>query len=239
MDEIVIKEAIHFIGRECKKCGDRVRYVSNNKCVLCQSEYCLKWRDRNKKKVKEANKKYYEENKDVILEKQRQDYQKNKEKKKQYRRQYYKINRSKEREKQNIYKKGYYILNKKSLNEKRKVYYDDNRKRELETNKLWVQNNPEKVKAKDHRRRARELNAEGSFTDQEWIDLCNYHGNKCIVPGCENARLEADHIVPLSEGGTNYIWNIQPLCRSHNASKGAKTIDYRQTNTSYIILTNQ
>lgn len=37
----------------------------------------------------------------------------------------------------------------------------------------------------------------------------------------ETKRIEADHIKPLPKGGTNYIWNIQPLCRNCNAKKHA------------------
>jgi len=34
-----------------------------------------------------------------------------------------------------------------------------------------------------------------------------------------------DHVVPLSKGGTNYIWNLQPLCRSCNSKRLA--VDFR------------
>lgn len=95
----------------------------------------------------------------------------------------------------------------------------------------YTKNNPEKVKAHCHRYRARKLQAEGSFTSQEWIDLCNQYDNKCIVPNCNNTNLEADHIIPLSQGGTNWISNIQPLCKSCNCSKGTKIIDYRPTHS--------
>lgn len=44
----------------------------------------------------------------------------------------------------------------------------------------------------------------------------------CAVPGCAETDITVDHIVPLSQGGTNDISNLQLLCRSHNCSKGAK-----------------
>ena len=39
-------------------------------------------------------------------------------------------------------------------------------------------------------------------------------------------KLTEDHIFPLSMGGTDYIWNIQPLCQSCNTRKHAKYIAY-------------
>lgn len=37
-------------------------------------------------------------------------------------------------------------------------------------------------------------------------------------------------MVPLVLGGTDYIDNIQPLCKSDNSSKGTKIMDYRPAN---------
>lgn len=76
------------------------------------------------------------------------------------------------------------------------------------------------------RRRAREAGADGSFTQKEWNRLCKKYDNRCVACG-KKTKLEVDHIVPLSKGGSSYISNIQPLCRSCNASKSDKTIDYR------------
>jgi hypothetical protein len=39
--------------------------------------------------------------------------------------------------------------------------------------------------------------------------------------------LEADHIVPLTRGGTDDIDNIQPLCGTCNRKKFVSIVDYR------------
>jgi len=66
----------------------------------------------------------------------------------------------------------------------------------------------------------------GSFTAEEWSTMCLLSGGRCVKCG-QIAKLEVDHIIPVTKGGSNDIDNIQPLCRSCNASKGATEMDYR------------
>jgi hypothetical protein len=106
----------------------------------------------------------------------------------------------------------------------------------------WGKSNPDKRKATAHRRRARIAGSGGSYTGQEWLDLKEKYGNKCLCCGrteeelqLVNLELVADHILPVSKGGTSSIDNIQPLC--HALAKGSrggcnnkkfdKYIDYR------------
>mgnify|MGYP006921324890 CR=1 FL=1 len=87
-----------------------------------------------------------------------------------------------------------------------------------ESHRKYVKNNPERIAHLKARRYAREKNAEGSHTFEEWQELCKKFNNKCAK--CkENKKLTKDHIKPLSECGTDYISNIQPLCRSCNSRK--------------------
>ncbi len=44
---------------------------------------------------------------------------------------------------------------------------------------------------------------------------------RCIICGSQE-KLEFDHIIPISEGGSNTARNIQLLCEKHNRAKGAK-----------------
>lgn len=109
----------------------------------------------------------------------------------------------------------------------------------------WQKANPERARTKKnawaktekgkllgkstfHRRRARKLNAGGSFTRTEFKALCTATGNRCLCCGqaVGLAKLTADHIVALVAGGHNGIGNIQPLCMPCNKAKGTETMNY-------------
>jgi hypothetical protein len=81
----------------------------------------------------------------------------------------------------------------------------------------------------NNRRRAKKKNAEGSHTFGEWVLLKKQYGYTCPCCGRKEPDivLTEDHIIPLSQGGSDYIENIQPLCRSCNSSKYTKIIKYK------------
>jgi len=82
-------------------------------------------------------------------------------------------------------------------------------------NKLYLNN----------KRRIMKLNAEGEHTLEEWIFLKKLFKNKCV--SCkEKKALTIDHIIPLSRDGSDYISNIQPLCKNCNSKKHNKIISY-------------
>lgn len=87
-----------------------------------------------------------------------------------------------------------------------------------EAHKRWKKKNPERMAHLKAMRYARERSAEGSYTLEQWNDLCGEHNNRCTYCGCDD-KLTKDHIIPLSKGGSNYITNIQPLCKSCNSKK--------------------
>ena len=92
----------------------------------------------------------------------------------------------------------------------------------------------EEANANTHAYRARKYGSGGSYSNEEWQILLASCENKCVCCGLE-CKPEADHVVPIAKGGTSNINNIQPLCRSCNASKGTKIIDYRmKINTTTI-----
>jgi 5-methylcytosine-specific restriction endonuclease McrA len=88
---------------------------------------------------------------------------------------------------------------------------------------------PEKTIAATNRRRALKLAAEGSHTEEEWQELKAFYNYKCLCCGKREPeiKLTRDHVIPLTQGGSDSIDNIQPLCARCNSKKTNKYIDYR------------
>lgn len=90
----------------------------------------------------------------------------------------------------------------------------------------WAKTNPIKTRIKSHNRRVKLKGNGGTYTEEQWIALCNYYDNQCL--SCKQVKpLTADHVLPVHLGGSNTIENIQPLCKTCNSKKGIKHIDYR------------
>lgn len=93
--------------------------------------------------------------------------------------------------------------------------------------RAWRLANPGKTKAQKQLRRARVMGGGGSFTAQEWQDLCARYNHQCLRCKRTDVKLTADHVLPVSKGGSSNIDNIQPLCLSCNSGKKDRHIDYR------------
>jgi 5-methylcytosine-specific restriction endonuclease McrA len=103
--------------------------------------------------------------------------------------------------------------------------------RSLVVRKRWVENNREKVRAKDRRRYLRGVQGGRWFSAEEWEALCEHSGNRCLCCG-KTGEVIPDHVVPLAQGGKNSIDNIQPLCMECNRKKWTRSTDYRRPPTS-------
>lgn len=76
-------------------------------------------------------------------------------------------------------------------------------------------------------RRLSDARRKGRHTEQEWRELVARYGGRCVRCGSAPTRLERDHIVPIYQGGSDGIGNIQPLCRKCNGAKGPEDCDWR------------
>lgn len=66
-----------------------------------------------------------------------------------------------------------------------------------------------------------------THTPGEWKRMVEACGNSCVRCGASGVALQKDHIVPIYQGGSDGIGNLQPLCKSCNSSKGAEATDHR------------
>jgi 5-methylcytosine-specific restriction endonuclease McrA len=85
-------------------------------------------------------------------------------------------------------------------------------------------------------RRTRKTQVGGFHTAAEWYELCEFYEFKCLRCGKQYPfdNLTLDHVKPVSKGGSSFIWNTQPLCKSCNSIKGDKEIDYRKSLPDWI-----
>lgn len=71
-------------------------------------------------------------------------------------------------------------------------------------------------------RRARQLGASGSHTDDEWLAVLARNDGLCVY--CRVAKgTHRDHDIALARGGSNDINNIVPACGPCNSAKGTLT----------------
>ena len=75
-------------------------------------------------------------------------------------------------------------------------------------------------------RRLAEARKKGRHTALEWEVMVQICGSECVK--CSSTdHLVKDHIVPIYQGGSDGIENLQPLCHSCNSSKGPMSEDLR------------
>lgn len=87
----------------------------------------------------------------------------------------------------------------------------------------WAEANPEQAALSSRRRHARKNGAEGHHTGAEIKALLARQKTGCA--SCSKSLksgYHADHIMPLSKGGSDWIANIQLLCPTCNLRKSAK-----------------
>lgn len=125
-------------------------------------------------------------------------------------------------------RKEYRQANREKLNEIELKYWKAHPEKRAAIMRKYQKAHPEVGVIAQSKRRALKLNAPGgSHTKAEWQALKSYYMDQCLCCGDVPDVLECDHVVPLAKGGSDDISNCQPLCRSCNATKNARTIDYR------------
>lgn len=79
------------------------------------------------------------------------------------------------------------------------------------------------------RERFKKAKMRGDHSYDEWKEMMDFFEYTCVNCFGESGLkyVEKDHIIPLYQGGSNHIRNIQPMCAKCNAGKGDSSKDLR------------
>lgn len=237
MNEMITREELFESGLKiCSCCGSTLPLCNFGKrsnsvdgllgyCKECAKKKRDKYyeSDENKAKARNRAQKYRDKNRQEINTKRRQQYQANEDVRKKN---FDMCKRYKESHKKQVseYQQDYRLSRLDFLLNYSRQYYQDHQEyfyewRRSETGKLSSVIAHEK-------RRCLLQNIEGSFTTEDVANLLIFFDNKCAYTGEPLEKsYHLDHIIPLSKGGENYIWNIVPSNRFPNLSKGVHNME--------------
>jgi 5-methylcytosine-specific restriction endonuclease McrA len=70
--------------------------------------------------------------------------------------------------------------------------------------------------------------AKATHSEDEWQLLLQQLAYRCAMCGVfgNGVRLQKDHVVPIYQGGSDGIDNLQPLCQPCNTAKGPDTTNW-------------
>jgi len=123
--------------------------------------------------------------------------------------------------------KGDKIYNERLLREKRKI--EQFRKERSESGKRGAESKWGKMPGSARKKRTtrlKEARKKSKHTQEEFQEMVNFFDGVCVKCGSKDGVLK-DHIIPIYQGGSDGIKNLQPLCKKCNSSKGSDSTDYR------------
>ena len=124
-------------------------------------------------------------------------------------------------------KKGKYGLRSR-CKECVKQYRENNKDKIKESQKKYRLSEKGKRTAFNFRskRRFKEENQGNGITKEQWLEMMDFFEWTCAYSGeyigGNSEERSIDHIIPLSKGGENEVWNCVPMLRSLNSSKRDK-----------------
>ena len=140
---------------------------------------------------------------------------------------WYEANRDRMRETSRAWREA----NHDRAREASRAWYEANRDRSREANRAWREANPDRVRMhirlKNHRRRALKAGSAAKGFPRQTIEtralIYKLFNNKCAY--CGAPATTDDHVIALSQGGTDTPANIVPACNRCNCSKQSKPVE--------------
>lgn len=231
--------------KRCNRCNelkDRSQFGKNKNASDGLDHYCKecrkKYRAEHKANIAESRARYNKTHREEIRERAKAKYTphpiiKQTEEERKAKQKQYRLNH---REKIMEYGREYRRKNREKCCDLTKRWIENNRDRIKEQKKQYRKDHPDKWKAQHkankQKRRARIKGNGGTYTAIQLEECLAFFNYRCAYSGEPLEKdYHIDHIVPLSKGGTNDIWNIVPSNREPNLDKSNKDLDgwYRVT----------
>ena len=136
-------------------------------------------------------------------------------------------------------KKEYRENNREILSEKQREYRKRNKSEIAKRQKEYIKTKEgaETLIRARRKRKALELKNGGSYTSTQWEECKQFFNNKCAYSGqpLRTDNIQAEHIIPLSKGGTSYIWNLCISLGEINHSKYNNNMEKWYRKQEYFI----
>jgi len=192
-------------------------------CRKCVSKIAKEYREKNIAREKERSAKYYSKNRDSIKEKSKNHYHQNKEAVAKVNLKWAKNNP----EKVLLAKNKYYQKNKLLVIAKASEWAKNNPEKQKARSSAFRKKNPEMKRAHARNRRALNSRAEGTHSADDVKNIFTKQRGLCAncrlnLETSGREKYHADHIMPLTLGGSNFPCNLQCLCPGCNLKKSSK-----------------
>lgn len=204
---------------DCKDCANARKRLYNRANAEHVKESCRRYNAENNEAVTAQKRQHYAENRNLILERQKQYRDENKDAIRERKRVYDENHKEQKRERGRVWRAKNYD----TIRERRQKWSKEHASEVRERSRRWAANNPDARNAQHHLRRARMLEAGGSFTASDIESIRKAQGNRCYLCGKSLKRsYHIDHFIPLAKGGTNDPGNLRLACPHCNLTKHDK-----------------
>jgi len=218
------------LGQECCRCRTWKLYDEFNRDKSRKSGFaplCKACRRADRKANADRNRRYGKDYRERNAEKLRAYYARYNAEHSEHYRLEAKRRREERPEEHRAAARARYAADKQKASDKNRRWRLANAERRQEYMRAYREDNRDKLAFYASRREEwKRSNGGDGFSHEQWIALCGEYGNRCLRCGADG-KLEPDHVIPLCKGGPHDIGNIQPLCRSCNATKRDRAWDFR------------
>lgn len=254
----------YFNGKPCPKGHVAKRYASSGICKECLTAHDKRWKIEHREKLAKKRVERYWDNPDAARAKSREWASANPGKRAEQAKNYRKNNRDTVLAAKKAWKKAnpdkvremsarayqkrkpahaaaakaWSIANRERKVAADRAWREANRERKAANDKQWRAANRERVRQYGTYRnyRAKKRKADGSHTRVDVAKIRKAQKDKCAICRVDlKRRGHVDHIVAISNGGSNWPSNLQLLCETCNKRKADKVPEDFMRSMGFLI----